>query len=172
MLKLVDILREMGEGTTVLPYRASIKHPGSYYVFTFNTATHIYEIVGQLYDRLNGTKTLELVFGTQDASGNLEYPITNTGDLFKVMSTVAAIIKEIMKEEGNISVIKYTPVLKKGEIPGTVPQRDKLYRLFIKKADPQAVFDQRRDATYVYLKGNKKSQDSKEPLIPSLRFKK
>ena len=62
---------------------------------------------------------------------------TNRGELFKVMATIAEIVKEALIENPKIKGLVYEPKAKiydRGVDDDMGSQRDKLYRLFINKA--------------------------------------
>lgn len=72
-----------------------------------------------------------------DDNGEAEYPETNRGELFKIMSTITSIIKDVIDLNPDLNGIRYDPKSKGGD--GTFgsgdkgKSRDDLYLAFIKQ---------------------------------------
>jgi hypothetical protein len=131
MIKLVDLLREVGDATAK-PYRSDL--------FTVSQDTKVYGFTtdkGTMY-------TVELVQST-DKNNILDvsfYPVdeedpdkedftvnTNKGELYRVMSTVVDIVKKNLQKHPEIEELEFTP---------TSLTRSSLYISYIKHAFPQA----------------------------------
>ena len=152
MIKLKDILKEVGEATTT-PYKwkkASTKRRTVFFTFTTDQDTsykvslenYIYE---DFHDDNKEYPAIEVSFGItpNDMPTNVSYVgnvsiVTNKGEMYRVMSTIVDIIKDYIKRNDNIKVIIYEPIKKEGE-KGF--KRNDLYMAFIKKQIPTAKFE-------------------------------
>jgi hypothetical protein len=72
-------------------------------------------------------------FGIADETGDVDYPETNRGELFKIMSTIIAITKDYIKSHPDIEVISWSSVAKTGEKKIGDTQRDKIYKMMLMK---------------------------------------
>ena len=72
-------------------------------------------------------------FGIVDETGDIDYPETNAGDLYKVMSTIIAIAKDYISEHPEVEIISWSSLAKTGQKKIGDTQRDKLYKLILKK---------------------------------------
>jgi cytidyltransferase-like protein len=72
-------------------------------------------------------------FGISDETGDIDYPETNVGELYKVMSTIIAIAKDYISKHPEIEIISWSSVAKRGQKKIGDTQRDKLYKLILKK---------------------------------------
>ena len=152
MIKLKDILKEVGEATTT-PYKwkkASTKRRTVFFTFTTDQDTsykvslenYIYE---DFHDDNKEYPAIEVSFGITpndmptnvSSVGNVSI-VTNKGEMYRVMSTIVDIIKDYIKRNDNIKVIIYEPIKKEGE-KGF--KRNDLYMAFIKKQIPTAKFE-------------------------------
>jgi hypothetical protein len=94
-------------------------------------------------------------FGISDEEGDIGFQETNKGEVYKIIATVAAIVKDYMDKHPGVEIISWSSVAKKGEKKIGDTQRDKLYKLVVKKQgnlkDEDIV---RKDTEYwAYLKG-------------------
>ena len=94
-------------------------------------------------------------FGISDETGDIDYPETNVGELYKVMSTIIAIAKDYVNKHPKIEVISWSSVAKKGQKKIGDTQRDKLYKLILKKQAGLSDKDIRliNGEWWAYLKG-------------------
>ena len=72
-------------------------------------------------------------FGIADETGDIDYPETNVGELYKVMSTIIAIAKNYINQHPEIEIISWSSLAKRGQKKIGDTQRDKLYKLILKK---------------------------------------
>jgi len=72
-------------------------------------------------------------FGIADETGDIDYPETNVGELYKVMSTIIAIAKNYINQHPEVEIISWSSVAKRGQKKIGDTQRDKLYKLVLKK---------------------------------------
>jgi len=76
---------------------------------------------------------ISIDFGIADETGDVDYPETNVGELYKVMSTIIAVAKNYISQHPEIEIISWSSVAKRGQKKIGDTQRDKLYKLVIKK---------------------------------------
>lgn len=77
--------------------------------------------------------------------------VVNKGEMYRVMSTIADILRTYIKKLKAEAII-YSPSKKQGEEFGS--QRDVLYKAFIKKAIPEVKFEQKGDMVVALLPDN------------------
>ena len=144
MIKLTNILLEIGEGTAK-PYkykltrRESTPGFGDYfrlYEFVTDLGTH-YEVMFEIEEDFSKDEPWEFMnieFGVDEKDGGgVSYKVeTNKGELFRVMATIVDITKSILKERKNIKQLTFTGS-KKDEDDN---RRNKLYMAYIKKHIP------------------------------------
>jgi len=98
---------------------------------------------------------ISIDFGIEDEYGDISFPETNERDVFKIIATVSNIVKDYLSKHPDIEIISWSSVAKKGEKKIGDTQRDKLYKLVVKRQgnlkDEDIV---RKDTEYwAYLKG-------------------
>ncbi|MBI3509897.1 MAG: hypothetical protein HY064_04485 [Bacteroidetes bacterium] len=75
-----------------------------------------------------------IVFGViNDEFDGEEYVVTNRGEVFRVMNTIAAIIKMFMAEHTKIMCYEFTGIPKDGEDESKASKRTVLYKRFLPK---------------------------------------
>jgi len=93
-------------------------------------------------------------FGVQ-IPDDIDYSTTNKGDLYKVMSTIIAITKDYIDRHPEVEIISWQSIGKTGETKIGDTQRDKLYKLILKRQgglkDDDIVF--KNGEWWAYLKG-------------------
>ena len=93
-------------------------------------------------------KIADVSFSTE--GGGLE--VNDYQELFRVMSTIVATLKDLIEKETDIKIIKYTAIkASKEEDKVPVTKRDKLYQAYIKKQIPNAKVVMEFGATYIVL---------------------
>lgn len=146
MIKLRNILKEIGEGTAT-PYKFKYtprlfqderKHIRT---FTFTTDSELNYIVILSINTASEDRyiTISVMFKTEDGDFS---DVTNKGEQFKIMATVIAIIKkaiELLEEEGKppVKIIEFAPE-KNDESDN---RRANLYKAYIQKQLPNAHVD-------------------------------
>jgi len=137
MIKLKDILTEVGEGTAT-PYKFKFKKStfgGKERSYAFTTDSSLeYEA------SLTSLKT-NLYVSFKTVTGDYS-DVTNKGEQFKIMATVIAIIKadiEFLAKEGNppVKVIKFAPE----KSDDNDNRRANFYKAYIQKQLPNARVD-------------------------------
>jgi hypothetical protein len=142
----IENLNEVGEAT-LKPYKwKEVDMNGwvTYTEFTTENGTE-YKVdlttTNYIDNDLNNSKALEVEFSAKPkgAEGSSTKIIVNKGEMYRVMSTITAIIKHYIKKF-KAKAIMYSPSKKSDEEDfGT--QRDNLYKAFITKAIPGIKFE-------------------------------
>jgi hypothetical protein len=148
MIKLKDILNEVGEGS-LKPYKwKEVDREGRFIYIRFTTDKGTEYEVDLEYREIDdpededmavpamGIEFMAKRVGDEGFSSKLT---TNEGNALKVMSTVADIVKKYLKNRifTDAEYILYSPSKKPGE-EGTGNQRDKMYQKFVTHAIPGA----------------------------------
>ena len=150
MIKLKNILKEVGEGTAT-PYKwkkVFTKEDTVFFAFKTDQGTsykvalenYVYE---DFHENDKEYPAIEVSFGIipKNMSINIMFNasiVSNKGEMYRVMSTIVDIIKDYIKRNDNIKAIIYEPIKKEGE-KGF--KRNDLYMAFIKKQIPTAKFE-------------------------------
>ena len=150
MIKLKNILKEIGEGTAT-PYKwkkVFTKEDTVFFAFKTDQGTsykvalenYVYE---DFHEDNKEYPAIEVSFGIvpKNMSINIMFNasiVSNKGEMYRVMSTIVDIIKDYIKRNDNIKAIIYEPIKKEGE-KGF--KRNDLYMAFIKKQIPTAKFE-------------------------------
>jgi hypothetical protein len=94
-------------------------------------------------------------FGISDEEGDIGFQETNKGEVYKIIATVVDIVKNYLNQHPEIEVISWSSVAKTGEKKIGDTQRDKLYKLVVKRQGDLKDEDiVRKDSEYwAYLKG-------------------
>ena len=75
-----------------------------------------------------------VVFGVlNDEYEGEEYVVTNKGDAFRVMTTIAQVIRMYLHEHPNMQVVEFTGILRDDVESEHTSQRTKLYARFLPK---------------------------------------
>jgi hypothetical protein len=144
MIKLRDILSEIGEASTT-PYKwkkISTKEDTVFFTFTTDQDTpYKVALENYTYEDYHENKeypAIEVSFGVKERGEYSTTAVTNKGEMYRVMSTIVAIVKDYLKRNDNIKAIIYEPVKKESD---TEYKRNSLYMAFIKKQIPGAKFE-------------------------------
>ena len=86
-----------------------------------------------VYIDIASENRISIDFGISDETGDIDYPETNVGELYKIMSTIIAIAKDYINKHPEIEIISWSSVAKRGQKKIGDTQRDKLYKLILKK---------------------------------------
>ena len=156
MIKLTDLLNEVGEGTSK-PYSWKELSSNEWHTFvSFTTDTETEYIVELEYFVSTFPFAKDLPGFSLDfkakPKGEDEFSnfiIVNKGEVYRVMATITSIVKAYLKDN---KVITYSPEKKHGEEFGS--QRDKLYKAFITKKIPNVVFKQIGEMIIAVLPNN------------------
>jgi hypothetical protein len=139
-------LNEVGEAN-LKPYKWEEVDREGYYVYTqFTTDSETqYDVdlksTNYIDDNLKNLRTIEIEFSAKlkGAEGGSAKIVVNKGELYRVMATVADIVKKYIKKSKAQAII-YSPSKKSNEENFGV-QRDNLYKAFISKAFPGTKFE-------------------------------
>jgi len=146
MIKLKDILTEVGEGTAT-PYKFKFKKSTfggkeRSYAFTTDSSLEYEASLTSLMSTKNFTSLkTNLYVSFKTVTGDYS-DVTNKGEQFKIMATVIAIIKadiEFLAKEGNppVKVIKFAPE----KSDDNDNRRANFYKAYIQKQLPNARVD-------------------------------
>jgi hypothetical protein len=143
MIKLFDILSEIGDATLSVPYNKTGESLNSTkdektinYEFEIGDNTYIVELYTGLIDKYDVPQSkskneyyLGVVFGNK--VGNEEYTTldTNRGEQYKIMATVTKILKDYVSQHPEVVEIVYEPVKSGPSDQG----REKLYKAYVEK---------------------------------------
>ena len=141
---------EVGEAN-LKPYKWKEIDRESYFVYTrFITDSETqYDVdlksTNYIDDDLNNLRALEVEFSAKpkDAFGASAKIVVNKGEMYRVMSTIADIIKTYIKKSKSQAIL-YSPS-KKSDEEDFGSQRDNLYKAFISKAIPGVKFEKVRN---------------------------
>jgi hypothetical protein len=139
-------VNEVGEAN-LKPYKWEEVDREGYYVYTqFTTDSETqYDVdlksTNYIDDNLKNLRTIEIEFSAKlkGAEGGSAKIVVNKGELYRVMATVADIVKKYIKKSKAQAII-YSPSKKSNEENFGV-QRDNLYKAFISKAFPGTKFE-------------------------------
>ena len=94
-------------------------------------------------------------FGIADEEGDIGFQETNKEDIYKIIATISSIVKDYLDQHPNVEIISWSSVAKTGEKKIGETQRDKIYKLIVKKQSNLKDEDiVRKDSEYwAYLKG-------------------
>lgn len=144
MIKLRDILKEIGEGTAT-PYKFKyipLKGDSDRHRYRFTTDSKL-EYHVDLFNKLDREDRYTILTVMFNVMGGLDYSqITNRGEQYKIMATVINIIKadiELIAKEGypTVKKVEFTP--EKNNDNDT--RRASLYKAYIQKQVPNAHVD-------------------------------
>jgi hypothetical protein len=129
-------------------YPVSSEDGNTYSFVTSNGSEYVVDIFKESEDRIS------IDFGIRSGE-DLDYPETNAGDLYRVMSTIISVARDYIEKNPEINIISWQSIGKPGEIKIGDTQRDKLYKLILKRQgglkDDDIVF--KNGEWWVYLKG-------------------
>lgn len=164
MIKLIDILKEIGDATSAVSYTKVGEDKQKYQTiitYQFEIGEDIYKVdltVSPLDDNDKPGKTSVDVYfdmrGKNDQYGSTVR--TNKGVQYTVMSTVTTILKDYINEHPEVIEIHYEPVKKDAEDQG----REKLYNAYVRKNLPD--WDYIKDSYgHIYLRSPKFNEEPK-----------
>jgi hypothetical protein len=132
MIKLVNILKEIGEGTKAYSWNLEDVDEDGNYWYGFETDQFYYQVgIANLDDGM-----YDLSFNVVTKDGTFDTPLdTNEGATLRVMSTVVEIAKDfISKEDPEIMIFR--PIKTKEEDKENDMRRSRLYGAYLKKHVP------------------------------------
>ena len=123
-----------------------------------SASTYSFKSVGEPYivDIYQYDNRIGVDFGVGTKYDNMTYPETNAGDLYRIMATIVAITKDYISKHSDVEIVSWSSIEKKDQPKKGETQRDRIYKLAIKKQfgiDDKDIVD-RGDGTYwAYIKG-------------------
>lgn len=156
-------IQEVGEANTT-PYKWRIRNKSDYSItYEFATDSGAYYLVKfhededeESFSSLEETSAWEMSFFVRsevDDDGDYSYSssrVVNKGELYKVMSTIVDITKNLIKEFPNTKKLSFQPSRSKGD-DSVDNQRGKLYKAFVSRQIPQAKIDQEGSTVTIHL---------------------
>ena len=169
MIRLVDLLKEIGEGTAK-PYDyklvADVSGDAIYYTFTtdpnpdkaftVNGITHLspgtdYEVDLRYWDlekNVRSSTNLDVAFSTHGGEYEEE---TNDNMQYRIMATVVAIVKEALSKHPEVTTLSFTPA----KADKMDARRTRFYKAYMQKQIPNStVTELKGDGFKVTLKSN------------------
>lgn len=144
-MKLVDLLKEIGDASSKPYYYENVVDDENNRVYNFETETFpptwyevsLKEIEPE--DPFSGDEIkLDVTFGVTNEKGELNFDqVTNKGELYRVMATIVQIVKEDLKNHRYIKTLSFTPSKRKDKDEKSNIRLD-LYKRFIETSFPSA----------------------------------
>ena len=155
MIKLLDILKEIGDTTLAVPYK-KIKDTsnklGQYLSWEFKIGEDTYVVDSDIDKEDDNNWEMDVRFSLTTAGATAR---TNKGDQYKIMATVINILKDYVEKHPEIAKITYEPA----KSYDSDDQREKLYKVYFDKNFPDWKYT--KVGKYVYLEKPKNSIKSK-----------
>jgi len=137
-IKLINLLKEIGDSSSK-PY------PFDYYddsgwgrIYGFDTENYNYTVeILPDDDAANEVSVRFYVPNENDPDIENDTIVTNEGNLFRVMATIVAIMKQDIKDNPEVDTLIFAPSKKAGETDNI--SRLNLYSKYIKKEFPNAI---------------------------------
>lgn len=139
MIKLIDLLKEIGDSTSNVPYAQTDTGRGkdetvSKYEFAIGDDTYVVNTFVRELDPSQGTTTMKVSFGLKsnsDSSGSTVS--TNKGIQYQVMAAVTKIIKDYVDSHPELVQITYEP----SKRSASDRSRLDLYKAYVQKSLPE-----------------------------------
>jgi hypothetical protein len=146
MIKLIDILNEIGDATMAVDYQKTRTKINDYYtliVYNFKIGEDLYEVDTYVSPIEKGSDNTRMSVSFN--MGGYPSTRTNRGVQYQVMSTITQILKDYINEHPELVEIEYEP-LKNSSLDDT---REKLYKAYVKKNMPD--WNYSKNSEYVYI---------------------
>ena len=132
MIKLVDILKEIGEGTRTYSWKFNDEDADGNCFYSFDTENSTYSVgVANLEDGM-----YDLSFNTTSPDGDPDVSLdTNEGVPLRVLSTVVEIAKDFIKRK-DPEIVIFRPIKTKEANKGGDQRRFNLYGAYLRKNLP------------------------------------
>jgi len=177
MIKLIDILNEIGDASMAVPYTHTDSGKSKYetvekYEFNIGEDTYVVSMfisdidiyLDSKKDYKKGNTGMSIMFGLKtDKYQGGDTSRTNKGVQYQVMVTVIKILKEYINKHPELVEISYEPVKKNTDYQA----REKLYQIYVQKNLPDWKY---KKDSYGYIYLNKPPESTKS--IFSRFFKK
>lgn len=163
MIKLLDLLKEVGE-STAKPYPYTLGATNSsgvsaYFYFTTDLGTEYQVVVIDAKPSYDKEEYHDFIFSFKVMGEDHNY-VANKQELYRVMATVIKIMKDWIDKFGEETVksIQFTPAKSKG-VDDT--RRQNLYMAYVKKQIPNWKFEvevDNNEETFIFYNPNYKPQ--------------
>jgi hypothetical protein len=161
MIKLFDILSEIGDATLSVPYNKTGESLNSTkdektinYEFEIGDNAYIVELYTGLMDKYDISQSkskneyyLGVVFGNKVGNKEFNTLDTNRGEQYRIMATVTKILKDYVSQHPEVVEIVYEPVKSGPSDQG----REKLYKAYVEKNLPDWSYT-KDSHNHVYLR--------------------
>lgn len=163
MIKLVDLLKEVGESSTK-PYSYTVggmsgSETSAYFYFTTDLGTQYQVVILDAKPSYDKEEYYDFVISFKVMGEDHSY-VANKQEVYRVMATVVKIMKDWIAKFGeeNVKRIQFTPAKTKG-VDDT--RRQNLYMAYVKKQIPNWKFEVEVDndeETFIFYNPNYKPQ--------------
>jgi len=132
MIKLINILTEVGEGVTPYPFKQMTSSPHLVVYVFITDANDQYNVKFVSSFARPDNYNLSFYPGTSiEHEDDKIDVITNKGGVFKILSTIVSIVKSFISKNKNVSGINWLGI--NSDKPGADVQRDRLYKVYLQK---------------------------------------
>lgn len=141
--KVTEVFEKL---TDAYPFKAK-----SASLYSFKSVGEPYIVDIHQYDNRIGVD-----FGVGTKYDNMTYPETNAGDLYRIMATIVAITRDYISKHSDVDIISWSSIEKKDQPKKGETQRDRIYKLAIKKQfgiDDKDIVDKGQGMYWAYIKG-------------------
>ena len=155
MIKLIDLIKEIGDSSSGVSYAQTDNGIGKdetvgKYEFTIGTDTYVVNTYVKDLDPSKGTTSMRVSFGLKsnsNSSGNTTS--TNRGVQYQVMAAVTKVIKDYVDSHPELVQISYEPSKRSASDRGRLD----LYKAYVQKSLPKWSYreESRGWNTTVYL---------------------
>jgi len=123
-----------------------------------SASTYSFKSVGEPYivDIYQYDNRIGVDFGVGTKYDNMTYPETNAGDLYRIIATIVAITKDYISKHSDVEIISWSSIEKNDQPKKGETQRDRIYKLAIKKQfgiDDKDIVDKGQGMYWAYIKG-------------------
>jgi hypothetical protein len=122
-------------------------------------STYSFKSVGEPYivDIYQYDNRIGVDFGVGTKYDNMTYPETNAGDIYRIMATIVAITRDYISKHSDVEIISWSSIEKNDQPKKGETQRDRIYKLAIKKQfgiDDKDIVDKGQGMYWAYIKGH------------------
>lgn len=126
-----ELINEIGDAGAK-QYKTKVKiKTSNYELHTFKTETEDYEVTFDFQeDWSKDEEWIEMSIDFSSGGGYDSHVVTNRGEMYRVMATIVALAKKIVKKNKNIKSLSFTGSKNRGD---NDLRRNNLYMAYIKK---------------------------------------
>jgi hypothetical protein len=123
-----------------------------------SASTYSFKSVGEPYivDIYQYDNRIGVDFGVGTKYDNMTYPETNAGDIYRIMATIVAITRDYISKHSDVDIISWSSIEKNDQPKKGETQRDRIYKLAIKKQfgiGDKDIVDKGQGMYWAYIKG-------------------